>query len=226
MLALRRWRLCAFASFFTQQRGVLAGVGIGLFLIIQIGITECDWPQLMSCSAAIFSISFLAAISLLLLPFILAAGPERFYECTVLFLRNYVEDPSTNGVESYFGTLAKVSTLGLLMTAVTIFYYLLVPLVYIFTLIALWIKRKAINVQNRTGLLVLCLVGLLLSIGTLAPNAVRIFHITAGLDSLRLAHSPDQIQGRSDRENCGCSAHLFWICPCIASSIGMGRTDT
>lgn len=168
---------CGISSFFTQQRGVLAATGIGLFLFIQIVLIDRDWKRFIK-SAALFSLAFAISLMLLLLPFIAAAGPEQFYECTVGFLAHYVEDPSTNSLQTYIGTLAKVRTFGLLITVMTLFYYVLIPGIYVATLLFLWLKRKDSNIRHKNGVLLVCLVGLFLSIGTLAPNAVRIFQIS------------------------------------------------
>ena len=168
---------CGFSSFFTQQRGVLTASAIGLYLFIEIALVEREWRRFAK-SAVIFSLCFAGSLALLLLPFVVAAGQDRFYDCTIRFLANYVEDPSTNGLQTYLGTLAKVRTLGLLMTAVAVFYYLLVPLVYCITLIYLRVKRKNSDIRYKDGVLLVCLVGLFLSLGTLAPNAPRIFQIS------------------------------------------------
>ena len=76
---------CAFASFFTQQRGVLAAAAIGIFLSIEIGLRSRDWGRFVK-SGLVLNFSFFACLMLLLLPFILAAGADRFYESTILFL--------------------------------------------------------------------------------------------------------------------------------------------
>ena len=168
---------CALSSLFTQQRGVLAIGAIGVFLFIKIALKEKDWPRFMK-SGLVLAFTFAASLLLMLLPFIITAGPDRFYESTFLFLSNYVEDPSTNSFATYLGTLAKIRSFGLLMTVVAVFYYILIPLIYVITLVFIWTKRKNPLVRHKDGVLLVCLLGMFFAIGTFAPNAVRIFQIS------------------------------------------------
>lgn len=167
---------CALSSFFTQQRGMLAVAAIGVFLFVEIALTGREWNRFIK-SALILGVSFFAVLFLLLLPFIAVAGADRFYESTFLFLSNYVQDPDSNSLQSYFGTLAKLRTLGIMMTAVAIFYHILIPAVYFVAFALLWIKRKSLDAKQRSGVLLVCLMGIFLAIGTFAPNAPRIFQI-------------------------------------------------
>jgi len=167
---------CALSSFFTQQRGILAVAAIGMYLFIEIALVGREWIRFIK-SAIILGLSFFASLFLMLLPFIMAAGANVFYESTVLFLSNYVQDPDTNSLQSYLGTLAKLRTLGLWMMSVAIFYHLLIPVIYFVALAFLWAKRKSLDTKQQSGVLLVCLMGIFLAIGTFAPNAHRMFQI-------------------------------------------------
>ncbi|MEO7673175.1 MAG: hypothetical protein ABIU09_03745, partial [Pyrinomonadaceae bacterium] len=167
---------CAFASFFTQQRGVLAAAAIGLFLLIEIGISKLEWVVFVK-SGLIFSLSFCGSLALMLMPFIVSAGFDRFYKSTFLFLSNYVEDSSENNLNTYLSTLGRIRSFGILMTVVAVFYYVLVPAIYVVSLITLWIKHRDPSVKHKDAVLLTILVGIFLAVGTLAPNASRIYQI-------------------------------------------------
>jgi hypothetical protein len=168
--------MCAFCSFFTQQRGILVVAAIGLCFFVEVGVRRREWLRSLISSATILG-SFVGVLCLLL-PFIIAAGWEVFYESTILFLFSYVGDPASNSLQTYFTTLTKVTTLGKTVTVVAGFYYLLVPAVYFIALAVLWFKRKSGLAQQTGPVLLIAFTGLLLAAGTPGPNAVRIFQVS------------------------------------------------
>lgn len=168
--------LCALSSFFTQQRGILALGAIGLFVIYELGFPDRRWARMIAAVTTLGA-AFAVSLGLMMLPFILSAGPATIYDCTIAFLSNYVQDPKTNSIESYLYTLEKVRNSGFLITAITLFYYLLIPLVYLATAVALWLKRNALEGDEFRAVVLLCLLGAFLSVGTVAPNAGRLFQI-------------------------------------------------
>jgi hypothetical protein len=165
---------CALAGFFTQQRGILAVGAIGVFLIYEVGIREREWKRML-LAGIVLGGSFAASLSLLILPFIVMAGPETFYHSTISFLSNYVQDPETNSLQTYFGTIVKLSGIGMLMTAIAVFYQLLIPLIYVVT--AGFLVRNNRRGKLDSNVLLICLMGVFLALGTLAPNAGRLFQI-------------------------------------------------
>jgi len=167
---------CALSSFFTQQRGVLALGAVGLFIIYELGFRERKWTKMFSYGCVLAG-TFAISLSLMVLPFVVMAGPRTFYECTIEFLAHYAQDPDTNSVQTYWGTIAKLRTFGYLITAVALFYYLLIPLVYLATITGLWWRRRIGNSKNESSVLLICLLGACFSIGTFAPNAGRLFQI-------------------------------------------------
>lgn len=168
---------CAFSSYFTQQRGLVTAAAIGLFLLFELGFKQGEWAKFLRSSLVLGS-SFAITLFLLVLPNLLSAGPDNFYQSTIAFLLHYVDDSSWNGLQTYLVTLKKISTTGVTMTVVAVFYYLLIPLIYVAALIFAWIKRKSLPSDTLFGILLICLVGILLAAGTAGPNAGRLFQIS------------------------------------------------
>lgn len=168
---------CAFASFFTQQRGFLAVAAIGVCLLIEFGVVGRQWSQFFK-SSLMFGGVFIAALGLMLVPFILAAGPEQVFNDTFVFLTAYAQDPATNSLQTYISTITKIRSFGNVMTLATLFYSILIPLIYVAALIFLAIRRRHAGFENIAGVVLLCLVGLFLSIGTTGPNVYRLFQVS------------------------------------------------
>lgn len=159
---------CAFATFFTQQRGFLVVIAVGSFLAIEAYRNRSGWKRLVLHEAFLAG-TFLCFSALLISPFLVSAGPERFFDDTFFFLRNYVQGSVANSYSAFFDALSTVFAQGFLMSSVTLFYYALVPLVYIVALIYM-IKRK-----YDSALLLICLVGFLLAFGSVVPVPGRVF---------------------------------------------------
>ncbi len=167
---------CALSSFFTQQRGVLAVAAITVFLFVEVGLKKKDWIQFFRSSIALGS-AFLLTLSLLLAPFVFAAGAERFFESTVLFLVSYAKDPTENSLQTYWLTFEKLRVQGYLITVVALIYHALVPAIYVVGFIFVWIKRNDSRTLHKSGVLLVALLGAMLAIGTTAPNTPRLFQV-------------------------------------------------
>ena len=168
---------CSLASFFTQQRGVLTAAAILVVLLIEFGVTRGEWKQFLRLSL-IFGTVCVAVLGLMLLPFIVVAGPERFFSDTFLFLVAYAQDPATNSLQTYLSTIVKIRSFGNLMTLVTLFYSLLIPAVYIVSLAVLYFRRRRYPFSENVGIFLVCLVGLFLAVGTTGPNVYRLFQVS------------------------------------------------
>jgi len=170
------WRIvlaavcCALSSFFTQQRGMLALAAIGFYLLIEAFKNKTGWKkwlldELLLCS------TFAVALLILLSPFMFSAGPTRFYEYTIAYIAYYVQEPTANyGV--YRLVLERLPSQPILTSAIMLFYYAIIPLVYLIGFVYLW-RRKF-----QTEVLLVCLVGFFLSLGTFAPTIARLFQIS------------------------------------------------
>jgi len=160
---------CALSSYFTQQRGFFVVGAIGLFLIIEALKNRTGFKKWFFDSA-ILSVSFLGALLLLLLPFIISAGPEKFFDYTIVFIRDYVQEPTAN-YGAYTRVFNVILEQGYFMSAIMVFYYALIPFVYLVCFLYLW-RRK-----YESGVLLVALVGACLALSTFAPTPMRIFQI-------------------------------------------------
>jgi hypothetical protein len=161
---------CALSSYFTQQRGFLVLGAIGLFVIIEslknrVGIKKWFFDELA------LSLSFLAALFLLILPFVMSAGAGTFFEYTIVYIRYYVQDPTAN-YGAYGIVFQRVLEQGAVIAAIMFFYYALIPFVYLACFIYLWRRQYA------SSALLITLVGASLAIGTFAPTPSRLFQIS------------------------------------------------
>jgi hypothetical protein len=169
--------LCGIASFFTQQRGVLAVGGIVLFLLIELAARRATASETAK-KVITLGASFCVTLTALIAPFVIAAGPKKFFDYTFLFTRNYVQDANAN-YSAYLLSAKAIFSQGSLISAVMLFYYALIPLVYVVALVYLWFSRKDQNeAKGRESILLVCMVGLALAAGTVAPNAARFYQIS------------------------------------------------
>lgn len=169
--------LCAGASFFTQQRGLLAMAAIGLFLLIEQGVVERAFGTLLR-SWAVLTAAFAAVLIILVAPFVQQAGIERFLNDTIFFIASYSKDPNNNSLYSFLHTIEKISGLGTVMTIVTVFYSMIVPLSYLVIGGYLIIKGRSNGFARYSGMILVCMTGLFLAIGTTGPNAMRLFQVS------------------------------------------------
>jgi len=161
---------CGLSSYFTQQRGILALAAVGVFLLITAFREKISWKQLI-VNELILGSSFAASLLILLLAFIISAGPAVFYEYTVAYLAYYVQDPTANyGV--YRLIVERLPNQPILVSVVMLFYYSIIPLVYLIGFVYLWRKKF------QTEVLLICLVGFFLALGTFAPTIGRLFQIS------------------------------------------------
>ena len=168
---------CAGASFITQQRGFLTVAAVVIVLLIEFGLYRREWPRFLKLGTILGAV-FTASLGIMLLPFIIVAGWEVFFEDTILFLAAYAQDPATNSLQTYLSTLTKISSFGNIMTLVTLFYSFLIPLVYAAALIVIFVRRNRERITEQAGILLVCLVGLLLSVGTSGPNVYRLYQVS------------------------------------------------
>lgn len=160
---------CALSSYFTQQRGFFVVGAIGLFLIVEALKNKTGFKKWF-LDSAILSVAFLGTLFLLLLPFIISAGPDRFFNYTIVFIRDYVQEPTAN-----YGAYTRVFNIiweqGIFISVIMLFYYALIPFVYLVSFVFLWRKKY------ESGVLLVALVGACLALSTFAPTPMRLFQI-------------------------------------------------
>jgi hypothetical protein len=181
--------LCGLASFFVQTRGLVGMAGIGAFMMWESYRDGFD-VKVFVRDAAILSAAFLVTALGTHAYFLWQAGADNYYFCLVRFLyAHYPNDPlaKTSSIfsdlpdfEAYrhiyspFGAVSRYAR----FSAPVVFYYLLIPLVYI----AFWIYRWRSDIRSQLGsvnrnLVLLSVVGLFLALGVSVPSAGRFNHV-------------------------------------------------
>lgn len=163
--------LCALSSFFTQQRGFLACVGIALFLLIEGVRKREDWRKLL-VRVTILCGSFLLVLFLMILPFIVSAGAGTFFEYTFLFLRDYATHDTAANYGAYKIAFQQFSQQSIIVSAAVSFYYVLIPLIYLIGFV--YLLRK----DYRSEILLITSIGFFLALGTFGPTPGRIFQVS------------------------------------------------
>ncbi len=155
--------LCALASFFTQARGVVAVVGLAIFLWWEHRMKRQSGRSLLKAELILASV--FGAVTLgLNLYFIWAVGLKRFLWCTVTFgLKYYSVDAPSNSLQAYMAfapTVAHWYDLPALLPWV--FIHALVPLVYLLFFARFWSESKKRPDQPWDRLMLMSLVGFFL----------------------------------------------------------------
>jgi hypothetical protein len=160
---------CALASYFTQQRGFLAVGAITVFLVCEAWRNRSTWRE---TARDLFTLvgTFVVTLVVLVLPFVADAGVRTFVDYTIVYITNYVQHPTAN-YGAYTLYFDEVMGQGGVMAAVMLFYYLLIPLVYVVGFLHLWRRTY------HPGVLLVTLMGSVLALGTFAPTPGRLFQV-------------------------------------------------
>jgi hypothetical protein len=171
--------LCGLATFFTQNRGVVAALGFGVFLIWQHLAQKRDWRWLLRAELCFFA-TFFATISASLAYFISRVGLSRLLECGVVFPLKYFgqsfwQNPSVymTEVPSFSGWL-EWPALGIFL-----FIHGLIPLVYLLFLVRYLRDRRTHPDEPWDRLMLINIIGLFLFLGIAsAPNWFRLCSVS------------------------------------------------
>jgi hypothetical protein len=180
---------CGLASAFTQPRGFVGLAAIISFLTIEKFYTNQNLSVWLKSILAV-SIPYALIIGFILIYFIATAGFDNFYYATFVFpVKNYPAD-NWNNFNAYFKEVPIYETQTafayLKQTAPLLFFYFLIPAVYLLFSIVLRLKRRVIEDDKKLQLILINLVGLFLAAGVFsAPNAYRLYQVSIpGLISL------------------------------------------
>ncbi len=180
---------CGLASFFGQPRGVMAIAGIGLFLVWEHFRRRSPGRGLIA-SGLYLGVPFAATIIVTNSYFAWSAGFDNYYFSLVTFLQKYYpSDPLSNSaalfseipdIRRYFEIYSPASAVlrFIRVSAPAIFFYLLIPLVYLAFFGYRWLRGsyRDNDLQDRQ-LMLLSMVGLALSAGVSAPSVLRLSHV-------------------------------------------------
>ncbi|MBK9152676.1 MAG: hypothetical protein IPM25_00325 [Chloracidobacterium sp.] len=180
--------LCGLASFFMQPRGLMGVVGISLFLCWEEYRNGFELKRLAKNILAV-ALPFLFVFVALHSYFVFQAGFDNVYFSLVTFLREYYpNDPLARPTAflADFPDLARLSETYTPLSALsrffrilapTLFYYLIIPWVYIVFLLVRRRKCCAIDDVTDRRLMLLTIVGLALCAGISVVTVMRLSHV-------------------------------------------------
>ncbi len=171
---------CAFASFFTQQRGVFVAVSIVIFLIAD-GFYSSRRRREIIGSISTFGLSFLLILTTLCSYFAVSAGIGNFFAATIEYPARFYH----YAVYNNFGILAldlkatlNITDFSSAFAAVgSLFYLFVIPSGYLVFWFLFLIKRKSQVWDNWRSISLIALVGTSLTFTITAPNTSRLFQI-------------------------------------------------
>ena len=174
--------LCGVASCFTQPRGVVGVSALILFLVIEKFYKKQDFSQLFK-SILCVSIPFAIVIVLTSIYFIVSAGYETFYFATFVFPVKHYPADIWNNPQAYFKDVPQIGSIPfsqyLRLAAPSLFFYFLIPFVYILFFLILWFKGQTFETEKKLQLIYINLVGLFLALGVFSsPTAGRIYQVS------------------------------------------------
>jgi len=172
--------LCGTAVWFTQVHGLMAVLGLGVFLVWEWQQKKRGWHWLLQSLGTLVA-SLLVAVVFLSAYFVWQAGLRRFLDSTIIFgLKYFRAESRHNSWEAYLLDIPRMGAwrgLGPMLTGLLV--YPLVPFVYV----AFQIRyRRDVDIHPRQtwdGLMLLQAVGLCLFIGVApAPGLWRLHTVT------------------------------------------------
>src|SRR5258706_1239188 len=174
--------LCALASFFTQQRGLVAVAAFGLFMLIDNYMDGSLWKKALKQILALV-ISFAAALGALCSYFIATAGWDTFYQSTIVYPVNYYNLHPQNSYSIFIATL-KTAFSGTDMPSFfailpALAYTVLRPLAIAVSFSVFWLGRRSRNWQLWRGPMILAFAGAFLILSTGNPSFLRFFQMSA-----------------------------------------------
>lgn len=170
--------LAAMSAFFTQTRGLAVFAGIGIFLLFYY-ITAKSGERVKGFlgSSLIIGLAFSLSLAALLGYFLASVGISEFLQSTIFFGQSYASDPVNNS-NLYFLFWRQLfsGSFDLISLPVALFYYLLVPVVYLIPPVYYLLKRPAER-QVWSKVMLLCFAGFMMFLATTGLNAVRLYHV-------------------------------------------------
>lgn len=169
--------LAALSSFFTQTRGVAVVAAIGIFLLWHHYPLKGGEAKRFFFNGLAVAASFGVALLFLTAYFLATAGVSLFIESTLLFAQSYNSDPVNNSnlyLQFWQGLLS--GSVSLSSLPVDLFYYLLVPAIYIVP-IAYYVLKRPHDKELWGRVMILALAGLFLFLLTTGLSSVRLYHV-------------------------------------------------
>jgi hypothetical protein len=174
--------MCAGASFFTQQRGVIALAAFSAFVLID-GLTGGTRSAIIFRNIAAMVVSFVIAIAAMCSYFVISAGFDTFIYSVLYYPSTYYHYAQANSFAVFTADLGKAASAGglsgYLLFAVSSFYAVLLPLTVLATLVAFAIHRKTVDWQEWRAPVLLSVLSFSLFVSTAGPGPIRFFQVGA-----------------------------------------------
>jgi hypothetical protein len=156
--------LCAFAAWFTQTRGAMVVAGISVFLAWESILVRRSVRQFIRVEM-LFLFAFSFALIALTGYHFWKVGPAVFYEQTFTNVLSMARYRPHNTFEKYmlwqdFTALADPLPKAIALTALQLCLYLLIPAIYILTLVRVIFVEKSWASNRRLPVVLITLLGL------------------------------------------------------------------
>ncbi len=174
---------CALASYFTQQRGVVAVAALILFIFVDNYSLGWQLKRFFKETLVIL-MSFAITLLVICSYFIATAGFSTFIWSTLIYPATYYHFHEQNNPGVFFINLGKAfadtgAGIGPLFIIVPILFYSFLPLSIIAFFIVFWRNRRKHDWEFWRGPVLVAVVGAFLVLSTTAPSYSRLFHISA-----------------------------------------------
>ncbi len=173
---------CGIASCFTQPRGLVGVAAIIAFLVVEKFYTKQTFPKLFR-SIVYVGLPFALIIGFISIYFIISASFENYYYATFVFPVKHYPADVWNNPQAYFKDVPQIGSISLTqylrLAAPSLFFYFLIPFVYLLFFVVLWFKRHSIANEKKLQLIYINLLGLFLAVGVFSsPTAGRLYQVS------------------------------------------------
>ncbi|MBX3245524.1 MAG: hypothetical protein KF685_13810 [Acidobacteria bacterium] len=172
---------CALASYFTQQRGIIAVGAFGLFLLTDSFLSEWKWRDVLLKSFAL-GLGFAITLAALCSYFIFTAGFDAFVNATLTYpslYYHYQPDNSLGGFWVGFKQILSTPGIGPVLSLLPAsFYGFIIPIVFVAFLIVYFLDRKKFEYVYWRDPLLLAIVSGVFLISTTNPGHLRYYQIS------------------------------------------------
>lgn len=167
----------AFASFITQQRGVVTVAAIMAFLFIDGYMSGGNWKAIFARVFLVPSI-FITSLLILCSYYLFTAGPDTFINSTLIYPALYYHYFPFNNAGAYFYSLERIFSGSYSNLPPAFFYSAIVPLSVAAFFVAYWRKRSRHDWRFWRGPMVLGSIGAFSVLGTTNPTFSRYYFLS------------------------------------------------
>jgi len=172
--------LCGVAMWFTQSSGLLAMVGLALFLLWAAVTHQLSWGNFRTAQRYVWS-AFAIVVVVLNVYFIIRAGFRTFFYDTFLFIVRFFSSKASNSLHTYMTDIPVYHPwYRLPALAVWGSIYLLIPLIYILFFVRYWDEKEDHPSEPWDRLVLIAIMGAMLFLGVASsPTWLRLCTVAA-----------------------------------------------